>query len=179
MLKFQSDLRFSPPKSKIAKLGGGEGIRTPDPRVANAVLCQLSYTPDKNLRSQISDLRSSKRWLRGRDLNPRPLGYEPNELPDCSTPRQSQFTQTDNPIKGRPTTSNPKSKIPNSLVGLGRVELPTSRLSGVRSNQLSYRPLVSSAIQPPAQLHANFAAKKSHTSLQCGPFERWTRPRAV
>ena len=28
-------------------------------------------------------------WLRGRDLNPRPLGYEPNELPDCSTPRQS------------------------------------------------------------------------------------------
>ena len=25
--------------------------------------------------------------MRGRDLNPRPLGYEPNELPDCSTPR--------------------------------------------------------------------------------------------
>ena len=28
------------------------------------------------------------------------------------------------------------------LVGLGRLELPTSRLSGVRSNQLSYRPRV-------------------------------------
>ena len=27
-----------------------------------------------------------------------------------------------------------------NMVGLGRVELPTSRLSGVRSNQLSYRP---------------------------------------
>ena len=26
-------------------------------------------------------------WLRGLDLNQRPLGYEPNELPDCSTPR--------------------------------------------------------------------------------------------
>jgi hypothetical protein len=26
-------------------------------------------------------------WLRGGDLNPGPLGYEPNELPDCSTPR--------------------------------------------------------------------------------------------
>ena len=25
--------------------------------------------------------------LRGKDLNLRPLGYEPNELPDCSTPR--------------------------------------------------------------------------------------------
>ena len=28
-------------------------------------------------------------WLRGGDLNPRPLGYEPNELPDCSTPRHA------------------------------------------------------------------------------------------
>src|SRR2546428_544824 len=34
--------------------GGGEGIRTPDPRVANAVLCQLSYTPDKHLEIRIS-----------------------------------------------------------------------------------------------------------------------------
>ena len=28
-----------------------------------------------------------------------------------------------------------------NLVGLGRFELPTSPLSGVRSNQLSYRPI--------------------------------------
>ena len=28
------------------------------------------------------------------------------------------------------------------VVGLGRVELPTSSLSGTRSNQLSYRPMV-------------------------------------
>ena len=26
--------------------------------------------------------------LRGKDLNLRPSGYEPDELPDCSTPRQ-------------------------------------------------------------------------------------------
>ena len=24
-------------------------------------------------------------------MNPRPLGYEPNELPDCSTPRHESF----------------------------------------------------------------------------------------
>ena len=28
-----------------------------------------------------------RRWLRGLDLNQRPSGYEPDELPDCSTPR--------------------------------------------------------------------------------------------
>src|SRR5262249_50197565 len=32
---------------------------------------------------------------------------------------------------------------PAILVGLGRIELPTSPLSGVRSSQLSYRPVVS------------------------------------
>ena len=32
------------------------------------------------------------------------------------------------------------SYSPGNLVGLGRLELPTSPLSGVRSNQLSYRP---------------------------------------
>ncbi len=38
---------------------------------------------------------------------------------------------------------NPLAKtnhLSSDVVGLGRFELPTSRLSGVRSNQLSYRP---------------------------------------
>ena len=44
---------------------------------------------------------------------------------------------------------SPSSDVPDGLtsrstmMGLGRVELPTSRLSGVRSNHLSYRPLPS------------------------------------
>jgi hypothetical protein len=37
-----------------------------------------SFTPRDLLRPQ----------LQGRDLNPRPPGYEPGELPDCSTLRR-------------------------------------------------------------------------------------------
>ena len=37
----------------------------------------------------------------------------------------------------------PAELWPHLMVGLGRFELPTSPLSGVRSNQLSYRPKVS------------------------------------
>ena len=33
------------------------------------------------------NVKLSKKWLRGLDLNQRPSGYEPDELPDCSTPR--------------------------------------------------------------------------------------------
>ena len=45
------------------------------------------------------------------------------------------------------------------MVGLGRVELPTSPLSGVRSNQLSYRPGL--AAHPPRRSPA--ALKKPHS----------------
>ena len=41
----------------------------------------------KNLRSLST--AETLNWLRGLDLNQRPSGYEPDELPDCSTPRSS------------------------------------------------------------------------------------------
>lgn len=34
-------------------------------------------------------------WLRGVDLNHRPFGYEPNELPGCSTPRYISYINRD------------------------------------------------------------------------------------
>ena len=42
----------------------------------------MGRSPEMNKQGQ------GKVWLRGLDLNQRPLGYEPNELPDCSTPRK-------------------------------------------------------------------------------------------
>ncbi len=33
--------------------------------------------------------KNADTWWRGQNLNWRPFGYEPDELPDCSTPRRS------------------------------------------------------------------------------------------
>ena len=41
-------------------------------------------------------------------MNPRPLGYEPNELPDCSTPRQEE-SKSYHPA--RPQSTGPRRKI--------------------------------------------------------------------
>jgi hypothetical protein len=45
----------------------------------------MGFKTDQNGFQKIN-LEAGK-WLRGLDLNQRPLGYEPNELPGCSTPR--------------------------------------------------------------------------------------------
>jgi putative membrane protein len=58
-------------------------------------------------------------WLRGRDLNPRPLGYEPNELPGCSTPRHVWLSR--NSCAAQPTNSIMRvSSLQGSIVPLHR-----------------------------------------------------------
>ena len=52
-------------------IGGGEGIRTPDPRVANAVLCQLSYAPNKQF--EIPDSKF-QRLVAGAGFEPATFG---------------------------------------------------------------------------------------------------------
>ena len=49
-----------------------------------------------------------------------------------------------------------------ALVGLGGLEPPTSRLSGVRSNQLSYRPT-------PSQCRGGDRARRGGSRLHCPP----------
>src|SRR6185503_1609975 len=57
--------RSRPQQASIS--GGGEGIRTPDPMVANHVLCQLSYTPRAKVEMQPSRF-GGPGWIRTTDL---------------------------------------------------------------------------------------------------------------
>ena len=57
-------------------------VLQPDPAMRILPLqydSQMAKSPDR--------FRSGLYWLRGPDLNQRPSGYEPDELPDCSTSR--------------------------------------------------------------------------------------------
>ena len=91
---------------------GAEGDRTPDPQLAKLVLSQLSYSPG-TLQIDVLEIENGKR-----------TSQSPIYL--------LQFSM----VAGNPCRFSDYAR----LVGLGRVELPTSRLSGVRSNHLSYRP---------------------------------------
>ena len=77
----------------------------------------------------------------------------------------------------RGESRNRNSQIRNrkSQVGPGRLELPTSRLSGVRSNQLSYEPLHPISASRPNRLSLNWCdcryiaihLKKSNKKNRC------------
>ena len=69
-------------------------------------------------------------------------GGERDRTDDLLRARQalSHLSYTPNFISNTPLPICTPYHTPDDLVGLGRFELPTSRLSGVRSNQLSYRP---------------------------------------
>jgi hypothetical protein len=41
----------------------------------------------RNKKASADFICGARNWLRGLDLNQRPSGYEPDELPGCSTPR--------------------------------------------------------------------------------------------
>src|SRR6478752_7115256 len=52
---------------------------------------QFGHNPQNN--KGLAEAKPLICWLRGQDSNLRPSGYEPDELPDCSTPRRvRQFT---------------------------------------------------------------------------------------
>ena len=68
-----------------------------------------TWTSRNMTKAQVTDLGlRCCRWWRGWDLNPRPSGYEPDELPDCSTPRRTNEASSTStpPSRGRPVNAS-------------------------------------------------------------------------
>ena len=65
---------------------------------------------------------------------------------DILLAKQALYQLSYGPLSGlsQESWSDPKL-LEKRVVGLGRLELPTLRLSGVRSNHLSYRPMTAFA----------------------------------
>ena len=93
-----------------------ELFSTDEPKMFDPMIEQRSRAPRENggaRRDRTDDLLLAKQALSQ-------LSYGPGER----TPHAQHDTERE------------------SMVGLGRLELPTSRLSSARSNQLSYKPLI-------------------------------------
>ena len=77
----------------LISIGFGD-TRLPGNRALALLASEQDFEPETNETKRRTHVRQSlpvgtnwKVWLRGLDLNQRPSGYEPDELPDCSTPR--------------------------------------------------------------------------------------------
>jgi hypothetical protein len=105
--------------------GGARRDRTDDLLLAKQALSQLSYGPDA--------AHGADR-TRSPGINADPFG--PSRVPDPRD-RDPQVAKALSQGSGRPRIGRVDV---HKLVGLGRLERPTSPLSGVRSNHLSYRP---------------------------------------
>ena len=89
--------------------------------------------------------RRDRRWWSQTGSNRRPPACKAGALPTELWPRASRRPPSPRLRRAifavRRLACQPKRPWPRRLVGLGRFELPTSRLSSARSNQLSYRPM--------------------------------------
>ena len=90
-------------------------------------------------------------WWSQTGSNRRPPACKAGALPAELWPRKSV-----NLLAGLPAEAVERRR----LVGLGRFELPTSRLSSARSNQLSYKPVI---------LWTGRAGAQSLRATTCGP----------
>src|SRR5688572_5132406 len=109
-------------------------------RSKTRVGARSSVSPSPFTLSVVS-VSSSERWNGGADRD---------RTGDPLLAKQVLSQLSYSPVHGSPmdrrsvssgATRALQAQFTTQVVGLGRVELPTSPLSGVRSNQLSYRPV--------------------------------------
>ncbi len=89
-------------------------------------------------------------WWSQTGSNRRPPACKAGALPTELWPRASQHRSATEPIATRGRERSEGCTARAKVVGLGRFELPTSRLSSARSNQLSYKPEPGVSGQKPA-----------------------------
>ena len=149
------------------RIGGDEENRTPDPLLARQVLSQLSYTPKFLLILRQALLDILMYCLRPLSLSEQeflliqciifwftlfclggafkhPTTQNASDL--CRLPSDCSLSSF--AARALPSTVSSQTQLRNVnaflwkafVVGLSGLEPPTSRLSGVRSNRLSYRP---------------------------------------
>ena len=125
---------WSPLHSRFTSFSKSARSATSRTRRSAGIALNLLPTPTSGGPSRLAAPRSSSvlrglgraEWWRRRDSNPRPPGCKPGALPAELRPRASTVSPATD--QGRP------------VVGLTGLEPETSRLSGGRSNQLSYSP---------------------------------------
>ena len=109
-------------------------------------------------------------WWSLSGSNRRPQACKASALPTELRP-QTQTPQTNASIhpKGHTQGTNGRSSQTARMVGRARVELATSRLSGVRSNHLSYRPIPAAqrAAKRPTQAAAQQARRPKAPHQPC------------
>src|SRR5215475_8718035 len=89
---------------------------------------------------RITEMRA---WVRGQDLNLRPSGYEPDELPGCSTPRQMPDFAMDH-VAGTPPEGKCASHIFRRNIGSGLDFRPLRTLD---LRDLDFRPAMHALIE--------------------------------
>lgn len=90
---------------------------------------RLNQTSGGGRRDRTDDLMLAKHALSQ-------LSYAPVPEDECSTQRLKRCCK----MRCRDVSAAVSIQRRAKMVGLGRLELPTSRLSSARSNQLSYKP---------------------------------------
>src|SRR5579859_2945627 len=118
--------------------------------VSRTIIWRLCFDSPSSLfrASAAPRVAKGEAWWSQTGSNRRPHACKARALPAELWPRKFKQQRPSSPYRASPSTLHlvflrgcaTRSRR-RSVVGLGRLELPTSRLSSARSNQLSYKPL--------------------------------------